>query len=381
MKKGTVLNTVFSILVFMTLNIPSLKILYSSPLINICVFVCIWIVGIFRTTSLDNSLLTYTKIRMNFIILFIIMWLIIIGVTLIKSPVAMGVFEYSQYIITPLMVIGIALFLKREDIPKVFYLQVVWGLLLSSINLTVGLKLNSSLGQHYLTAGVPIAAGIIITFGLLFYKKSKKTIKVFLFIVLAISLLGVVSLSGRTPVVLSIGVPTLTILLMILIEKNVFRKLKTLIISIITIPIIFVLVRNNLSDQLLYRFKNLSYKENDRSFLYDFTLTLIKNNPFGLGLMSSFDYGFNYPHNIFLEIGMTGGILALSLFIIIIFLVLGRGMRTLRVKNFPLISMNVTLFFLLTWCVSFDLSSSYIPFTAIVMLFVATEKNKPIFKR
>ncbi|MDN6291239.1 MAG: hypothetical protein L0J63_13310, partial [Tetragenococcus koreensis] len=125
--------------------------------------------------------------------------------------------------------------------------QIVWGTSIATAEWLVGIPKVFKLGQNYLTSGVVIAATIMIVFGVVFSKKTPLFAKLLMVIPFPLLFLGLTSLSGRAPILLSIFVPSVVFLLTIFFEKNLRKKLVILVGFIILLVIAFNILINSLS--------------------------------------------------------------------------------------------------------------------------------------
>lgn len=379
MDKKLFFSISMSLLVFSILNIPSLKIVYSSELINISLVVLLWVIGVFRVISINKSEISMPIQIKKFLLAFISMWWVMLLVTLISNYETFTFEIFIRCIVAILYVVGVGIFIEYKDIKRILRLQVIWSFLLSITQITIGIKLNISLGQHYLTLGMPIAAGVISSLFLLFYVENNKLFKLFLSSSLLVSLLALTSLSGRSPVILAILVPVIFLLIIFIRENNFKNKMKMLLSILIFTPLFYYLIYNNISDKWLLRFQKLSNPEDEpRELIYKESIDIIQNNIWGTGINSSKIFGVYYPHNIFLEIAISGGIVSLVILLIILMQLISKVFLSTTIKSIAVCCGALSTFFFLTWNISFDLSTSYIPFVSMILLFSVSETNNRI---
>jgi hypothetical protein len=378
MRKRKYYSLLFSLGLFLTLNVPSVKIFYSSEIINIFAFFMVWFIGLTRTIILDKGIIKFYEHKKIVLFLFLLMWYIIFIVTILKVPNNMSFRFYSEYFIVILFFVGVLLFTKEEDISNVIYIQIFWAVVLSILTVTIGINLDRSLGQHYLTLGVPIGAGIVSSLSVILLKDKKFSFNVWVILALIVSIIAISSLRGRSPLILSFIVPMIIGLLTLIFEKKLKLKIKNGILYSIFFIIISWFVYNNLSDVLLRRIINLqNFLETEERFrVYSISLDIIKNNPLGIGLKNSVNYGIVYPHNIFLEIFISGGIGAMVMFIFVIISVARNVLHSIKQQSYSICALSIFLFYFFTWNVSFDLSSSYIPFTALAIMIASVSRYR-----
>ncbi len=91
------------------------------------------------------------------------------------------------------------------------------------------------------------------------------------------------------------------------------------------------------------------------------TMGAIAQQPFGYGLEASKRLIGAYPHNIFLEIWVSGGVIALIIFLAIVTLFLRHLSAAARSRTewSTQIAFFLTLYYLAMWNISFALSSAY----------------------
>lgn len=367
-----IISFLLALMVFLILNIPNVKIFYSSPMVNIILLLGLWSFGILKVINQKNKVLTRPQYK--FIIMFCLLWFVIFFVTFVQIPTSFNLFELSQYLVSILLVMGVIIFIDKEQIYKTINIQVIWTLFLSTMYLTVGIDLNRELGQHYLTLGLPLSAGLVSAFFLLFYQKNNKTYNLLLLFTILTSLYALTSLSGRTPVLLSVIIPLIVVLLNLILEKEITKKLKIILVAIFIGPIFIYLVYNNLSDRLFNTLTGHDFETEPRYMIYNKSINLIEKNPFGYGLQSN-ELGAGYPHNIFLETFLSGGIIASLILIILVIFMFNVMLKGIRMGSTAIVCCALVLMYFFTWNLSYDLSSSYIPFVAMAMLVIITDKT------
>lgn len=368
------INFFFAFFVFLTMNLPSVKLFYSSSMINMVALAGLWLVGMFRASLSKNKLLTVSHHQFNFLMSFILLWAMLFWVTTILKPLNFGVRNIFQYASVILFTLGIVGFVQKQDFKYIFWIQVCWGIFIAYLEMNGGITKDLSLGQNYLTTGVTIANTIILICGYLFSIENKKKNKIFLLPVLLLLLRGVTSLSGRAPILFSIAVPLIVLTMNMLFERNKLKKtLYFVLIPVLFIILLYIMIQN-LPDSTIDRIFRIftSIQDEPRYAQYIKSVDIIWNNPFGIGLTGQSKYGMNYPHNIFLELMMAGGIFAI-IPLILIFMVLGNRMkRTVKRLDNSVIWMSSLLYFFFTWNISFDLSSSYMLFSSIALYAVSS---------
>lgn len=370
--KHLILSILFSFFVFLSINLPSVKLLYSSVLLNVIALSGLLVVGTFRW-AISNKKYTIDYRLLRFSLFFLSFWLILFTVTWFKRPLNFNITELFQYISVIVFTLSLLLFLNKADLKYMAGFQIVWGTSIATAEWLVGIPKVFKLGQNYLTSGVVIAATIMIVFGVVFSKKTPLFAKLLMVIPFPLLFLGLTSLSGRAPILLSIFVPSVVFLLTIFFEKNLRKKLVILVGFIILLVIAFNILINSLSQYTIDRILRifLTIQEEPRFDVYLSSIEVIFNNPLGIGLNGYQNYDFGYPHNIFLEIVMSGGWLAILPFVAILKEIFVVAYKTLSEKNNTIIWLNLCLYLFLTFNISFNLTSSYMVFIAIIIFIKA----------
>lgn len=375
-KKRIVLCIFFSFFVFLTLNLPSVKLFYSSSLLNIVACAGIWFVGFIRQGILKDQRVTLKEDQMKYFLYFGLLWGGLFYVTLLHLPPIIGIIDIFQYISVAIFTIGILVFLRKEDLNYLFIFQMLWGCLISFLEYTRGIPKDRSLGQHYLTSGVAIVVTIVMVFGYIYSSNSKSVIKISLIPVLVLLYAGVTSLRGRAPIMLSLLIPLIIIFISVLTERDLRKKIifLTLIIGItgVSLVILYNVLPDYTIDRILRMF--VSIEEEPRYNVYRNTIQLILENPFGIGLGGYEEY-MGYPHNIFLEIVLSGGFIMILPIIFLGYIILRTAIKVIKEKSSTLIWLCVLLYIFFTWNISFELSGTYMLFSIIVIYFKSYNEN------
>lgn len=368
--KKSMFSIMFSFFVFMSINLPTIKFLYSSSLLNIVALIGVLCFGLFRWIVSNEPMLNIDKRQLKFIFSFVLLWQIIFSVTWLNNSVHFGATDLFQYLSVILFTFGVLIFLRKEDLKFIVLYQITWGTMFAFLEWTVGIPKNRELGQTYLTAGVVIAATIVVVIGLLFSKDIKIFFKVLLLPILIVLFGGITSLSGRAPILLSLGVPVFVYILSILFEKNLGKKIISLILFTAILISGSILVINALPATTVNRILRIfvDIQSEPRYEVYEYAVTIISENPLGIGLRGYRDYDTGYPHNIILEIAMSGGLISLIPFSAIIITKFKTAIEIAKEKNNNLVWFNLSLYYFLTWNISFDLSSSYMLFISVALL-------------
>lgn len=352
---------------FIIINAPSVKLVYSSEFINIIPTAFVWVLGLFRIAIFNNEIIKVGKFRKWFLLLLTFLWIILFisGLFGVESNVDFR--NVTQYFGVYVTVLGLLLFLNHKDIVYIIRFQVIWALLLALIQMLVGVELSADKGQHYLTLGVPLASGLVCAISMV-YVNQKVILKSIYLICSSVIIVGLTTLNGRGPIILS----TITIVFFwILLTLNSYsfkQALKKVIGFLVIGSVVVFIFLNNISERWIDRFKRLMNPDDEpRSYIYGRTIDLIMQKPYGYGLNAHETLIGRYPHNIFLELFLSSGAISVGFFlaILVIFGVCLKKSIQSRSYLLPFAMLATYLFF--TWNISFDLASSYIPFGAIAV--------------
>ncbi len=117
------------------------------------------------------------------------------------------------------------------------------------------------------------------------------------------------------------------------------------------------------AEGMLRRLTRLSDLADEPRIAEDYlpALRAIADQPLGIGLEAHQRVIGSYPHNIFLELFMSGGALAVLLFLVLTGLFLRRFVALAReqVALGPQSMFLLTVYYFLVWNASFDLASAY----------------------
>lgn len=375
--------------IFMSLNLPSLKLVYSSSLLNVIALGGLWITGYIKCYIIEPTGICLNQYKVNYIMQFLLIWTPLFWVTLLQNPVSFTLNSIFQFLSVVFFTLGVVLLTKKSDLSYVFFLQLIWGLFLAISEATVGIPKDRNLGQNYLISGVAIALTIAMLFGYVYSQKSSPLKKVLSLPLILILYGGLFSLNGRAPILFSLIVPLLIAFIGLFYEKVKIKKVVKLTLFPVIVVIIFYLLLTNLPENLSNRLFRLffSITEEPRFAEYIESIEVILDHPEGIGLQGYADLQLGYPHNIFLEIIMSGGlVMAIPLMIFLVFIAKS-VLHTVKYNKEGSIFLSMMLYLFFTWNVSFELSGSYMLFSVISLYIVSTgnielkrrRMTKPVF--
>ncbi|MCC5937196.1 MAG: O-antigen ligase family protein [Lunatimonas sp.] len=358
----------FTWVVFATLSLPSLKLIYSSPLLNVGLMA---LYGFFLLHFYVSSPTpVFLGIRQRIFLFLFICLMLLVFISYFVFPFSYFSFDkLVKYAFIFIAALTTATFVERVHIRLLVNLLIAWGLILCVWKLTIGISLNFEKGQTYLTYGMPIGCSLMLLLIRVFEKLSSTQILVLLAFI-GLNIFVILTSRGRSSIIfpfLSFGV-VLTAALFSIRNRKVAAK-------VLLAGGVFFLAVGSYVLANLETFKSLarvialveSGGEDNRLDLWLPAVEAISRNPFGYGTDAHEYILIHYPHNIFLEIGLAYGIIGVLLFLGILFLTAQRFRENIR-KNVYYISISaIGLYFLLSWNTSHDFATATIPFVAFAL--------------
>ncbi|MGK7950547.1 MAG: O-antigen ligase family protein [Xenococcaceae cyanobacterium] len=368
---------------FFILNLPSIKLLYSSEIVNILA-----IIGLGFTYFLNSSKILIGEKRIQCFAIFSLFWMILLIYGIFGSDAVVSNLIFLRYISVYFTVVGLIFFISEKDLPKIIVWQIIWGTILSIYQINYGFNFDKFEGIHYQTVAIPMTTSLLIILGLIFFTKNivrKKNDKFILWTCLLLNILSITTLEGRSPLLFSLLVLVIFLLYKVnwgffLKGRNSLKILRVVLITFILIYIGFINLQAKLSNWGLERYYRLFYniQQEPRIGLYQGAIRAIIENPLGYGLNAAEKLIGFYPHNIFLEILISAGIIGLIPFLILVALYIHKMKNTVKKSSYhvPFAMMSLYLFF--TWNVSFDLASSYMSIGSMVIVICTSNNYKNI---
>ncbi|EOZ95677.1 putative polysaccharide polymerase [Indibacter alkaliphilus LW1] len=355
---------VFTWVVFITLSLPSIKLIYSSPLLNAAL---IGIFAFFMLHFYTVSPVKLSKVQKVFLTLFL-SFISFIFISYFIFPYShYSLDKYVKYFFVFIAVIVTATFVEKVDIRLLVNLLIAWGIVLCIWKLTIGIRLNFDKGQTYLTYGMPIGCSLMLLLTQVFKKLSWKEV-VFYGGLILLNIFVILTSRGRSSIIfpfLTFGIVIITALFF---GNNKKPAVKVMVFGTILLLIVGSYVLANLES-----FKSLarvialveSGGEDDRLNLWVPAIEQILINPFGHGTDAYHYLLIHYPHNIILEITLSFGIVGLLLLMGMLAVFGNRFVKNLD-KNFHYVAVSaVGIYFFLSWNTSHDLATSTIPFVGL----------------
>lgn len=360
--------------VFFSISLPSIKLFYSSEIINAIPIL------LFLTYIVLNPSARLVKHT----IIILLPWLafsIAMVTHLTLNPESAKTVIRTIYF---LILVFFAIILPAQNIVKNISLSlIIWGATLSILQISIGIDYSSELGQTYLTIGLPI--GITLTLSLTYLFIANSFLEKLIFSLISILCLYAISLIKVRAILLFAILTSLSIALLIIFlrkDTNVVKKWVLLFVFINVVLLLTTFVISNIEFSQLYRLERLfnSPGSEPRLIIYHRAFDVIFNNPiFGIGLGAIYQEIGIYPHNIFLEILLSVGIVGGAAIIPIIFIWLVCLFSSFRYfdKYRHCIGIGAaSAVTFLQWNTSFDLQTAYIPLILIVIFIKSILEKK-----
>lgn len=257
-----------------------------------------------------------------------------------------------------------------ESVAVAFNLLYFWAITIALLQLTVGIEFGENF--HYLTVGLPVAAGVLLALSRMFSEDAKSQ-RLLAMVVLLLCGSALISLPGRGPIVFPILI-SLAFLVVRAVSSKSWKGMagygSVLLLLVTGAYLMYLFV---IPDGVVRRIDRLIFSTMDEprmSYLYLPAIEAIIRNPLGYGLDGSYAVLGYYPHNIFLEVLISFGIIGLVLFLPIVWILLASTCFFMmhRFSNPAYLELAfISAFHFLFWNVSHPLSSGYALFTLLMV--------------
>lgn len=373
-------RTVVGIMLFLTINTPSTKLLLvPSGYVNVFFF-GLFLMVTFLKLAFRNFSITVSKDGMFLVIGIVFVFLITIfpeGFAL-RSPSSCFIGEAVKFIYLIATTILVVITVTQEALAVYLKLQIVWGIMLATLYILGQLHYQES--QHYNTLSLPIALSLLSLVAPFLYLGMQKINTWYWFIIilfLLIEISALVMLPSRSPL---LGVPIAIMLSSFLnISSRQFIKkflkmgvriiILLLLIGLVVYSILDILnitASQLMVDRLMHLF--VSFEDEPRLPIIRTAVRYICENPIGYGLGSFPDItGWNYPHNLFLDAAFSGGWLAvIGLTILVLFALWSISKRYRITGQLDIFSiLLVVIYLLFTFMNSYSWTEAYFLFAAM----------------
>ena len=271
---------------------------------------------------------------------------------------------------------AVVLSARARDVHMLVMGQIVWGVFVAVCFLMGWVHYSDAESLHYNTITLPLALSTLSAIACWAESKSLSTPNKFLLaLVIAINVLGILNLFGRSPFIFIVIIVLSSYIVKrkSAIKKAVYSVKALMYISIAIVVSSFLISRLNIeiNFHVFSRMSDLVEGGDLRISIYAEAIRFISNNPFGYGWgayeqMSTLS---PYPHNIILEVGITAGLLGVILIVSLLLFYLNRILIYYHTVNRRLAmqSAYMSLYFVFTFMVSYSITSSYMLFVSVCM--------------
>lgn len=366
---------------FLLVSTPSIKVLYSNPIINliplslfVLVFACVSV----KPIPIGGT----GKLAIRLLFVFAALFYLYFAFAPYSFQDYDNFLRYAFFFLALFLVVALH---KWLSIKIVLNLVILWAVIIALLRLTGNLSLDASKGQTYLTVGLPMGAGLTTLLVSLVQLKNKN-LWVWFFHVLGISFIITTLLlsRGRSNLLFPLVILLLFLFATMLLNRK-FRR-RSIWLSIILAGI-GIIVYSEISGNEEYKaFERINSSidnadEESRLNIWIPVANLILTNPFGYGV-DSYEYLlWNYPHNIFLEVTLSLGIFGLAALLGILTLFLKSVKNELvNYKDNKLLIFAFTAgYFFLSWNTSFDFATAYVPLGMILISYLKISNQNKAF--
>ncbi len=316
------------------------------------------------------------KIRkLQYLVPFALLFLIIILYFFVDPHSITNYDTAIKYFFLIFLSLFLPLLITEDSLDVGIRLLWFWAIFICMLQIFHSIPLDLSKGQHYLTVGLPIAIGIIISFGNILYPEKGPIVSIFHIFLILVFFYALFTLFGRSPILYPAFIILATFCVKAIFSKRLTSRLIYLfaLLALIALTgwVFFNVLPSFLQDRIVFMFENIS-NEPRVDAVYMPAINKIIENPFGYGLESSWKIVGFYPHNIFLEIFISSGIVGFLIFLIISLKTIVKSVRIVGYtpqgnKTLCIVSL-ITIYHFMVWNTSYDLASAYalLPLMAIL---------------
>lgn len=364
---------------FLVINSPSIKLFVGN----------ISVVNVVATVAALSVLFLYAvyyrfRIKSSWVISFAILS-IVLFISVISGVIAgraddAFVNGALRFIYIIFIFLVTSLISQRTDISVYLTLQIIWGIVVAICMLSGVIQYAS--GQHYNTATLPIGMSVVASLLILIDTNSVTRTTVCILVGgICISILGLLSLAGRSPFIFTIAIITV---LSSIRHKLITDNLKSMVKGVVALLGVGTVGAAGVSyldlpfsDLLFVRLIRLIEGGDEaRTQIYQQSVEIIAYYPAGLGF-GGYSYlgAGNYPHNFIVEGTIAGGILAGALLSFAVAFALWKMILSVRsVSQSDMLPMvGCVLYLVLTFLVSYSLQETYMLFGAIALGLAASK--------
>ena len=367
---------------FLVINAPSIKLLAgNTPVVNV--------VATIATVAVLILNIVYYKIKIKnswlicFAILSIVLFISVLSGVIAGRTDSAFLNGALRFIYILIIFVAILLIGRRTDTRVFLKLQIIWGVVVA-IGIVSGLIQFAS-GQHYNTATLPIGMSVVASLLVLIDANFLARTRVYLLVGgVLISVLGLLSLAGRSPFIFTV---IIILVLSSIRHELLLDKIKSVVKGIFALLGVGSIGAAGvsylglpLSDLLLIRLTRLIEGGDEaRAQMYQQSIEIISDYPAGLGF-GGYSYlgAGNYPHNFIVEATIAGGVLAGVILSVMVAFVLWKMISSVKTigQSIILPMVGCVLYLVLTFLVSYSLQETYMLFAAIALGLAASKTSR-----
>ncbi len=347
-----------------------------SCTIAFCFVLLIWMLAVFK----KNGALFEKKVRGHFLILFFCIWA---NLSIFWAPGELSVlFVYGSILLGQVIIaVVICSHMRESDCLNTIKSIVFASLIFSLIAFFAGTTDDGRLGdgEFLHPNSIGSASSLALIFSLYLYKVEKKFYVVVCMIIFTILLLLSFSKTSIIATYLAISISVFFF------TGGAGKKSISILIAAFMFMVFSVLLMDKIISYMYLYDGKLVYTVSGRSFIWEYTLIQILDNPFlGYGLMSFRDVGapvFSFrtiqAHNELLQIWFSYGVVGLFLlFSIYRNLIISLRLSLSNDRNVAMLAMSIIIYALVKGVTEANVMGSVVPFPILILIFSLLKTNK-----
>ena len=376
---GTTVSVQMGVTTCLLVNLPSVKFMALTRLLNVLVIVSL-LACLFARVFVLRERISIGRTRQVFLCAFglLIYFLLLSG--LIGARAVADWTEVGR-ILSLLVAVPVVLTAIRPSDVRVFLIaQAGWSVGVALWQMTYGFTVRGDIGLHYLNLGVGIAGGLVVLGGAAIFDR-RLSLRLLSVIGMLICFGGLLRLYGRAPIFFSSFVVVLFAVASSVVRGSSLSRVARLAVvaSIVTIGVVQGIGYLSKNWYGWRRIENALYapQQEPRIEILQRSFGVLMERPvFGSGLNAAETVLGYYPHNIFLDVAISAGLPALACLIVLL-VILGRA--TIAALWGPVevaAPAMLAVYYFMTWNVSFTIGNSYVLFGAMAIVVAIFEHRK-----
>jgi hypothetical protein len=306
----------------------------------------------------------------SYVILVFLFFFLALLISAFIPPGYMDLESLVKYMVLMSVAVMVPIVSTTASIELAIRFLLLWAAFVAALQISVGIDFGEKF--NYLTIGLPVAAGILIALAHLF-SGAQGLHRWWSVLVLVLCVGALLSLPGRGAIIFPVAIVMVFLSVRAISSRSwgkLFSYILLLLFLFVGAYLVYLFV---LPDGVVRRIDRMVFSFHDEprvSGLYLPALEAIVRNPFGYGLEGAGEVVGYYPHNIFLEVLISSGIVGLLFFLPVV-LIFGLSTYFFMKNRFSTpVCLSITFlaaFHFLFWNVSHPLSSGYALFALLVI--------------